>query len=88
MERIETFYGPFNVYLNRLSNSHENLYHISFVDKQNKAHVVLLTRYMNQWSFVNEENLPDWIISLKAQFEVLIRRSFRSDFSPSMAAAV
>jgi hypothetical protein len=88
MERIETSYGSFNVYLNRIANSQGDLYHISFVDKQNKAHVAILTRYMNQWSFVNEESIPDWIISLKGQFETLIRRSFKSDFSRSIAVAV
>ncbi|MGZ3952496.1 MAG: hypothetical protein ACXVBZ_13945 [Flavisolibacter sp.] len=88
MERIETSYGTFNVYLNRIVTPQGNLYHISFVDKQNKAQVAILTRYMNQWSFGNEQSLPDWIIGLKGQFEIFITRQFSSDFSSSMAVAV
>jgi len=42
METLETFYWNFTIYLNRLTSPQENLLQISFVDKRNKTHVVLM----------------------------------------------
>lgn len=79
MERIKTSYGTFTVYLNRIVSSEGNLYHLSFVDNHNKAQVAVLRKSNSGWSFVDEDKLPEWIISLKVQFETLIAKELFSE---------
>ncbi|MGZ3853938.1 MAG: hypothetical protein ACXVBX_14170 [Flavisolibacter sp.] len=79
MERIKTSYGTFTVYLNRIVSSEGNLYHLSFVDNHNKAQVAILKRSGGGWGFVDEDKLPDWIVSLKAPFETLISKELFSE---------
>jgi hypothetical protein len=80
MERIETTYGNFTVYLNRIDAPPRNLYHISFVDNRNKVHVAVLKKSINRWSFENSEKLPDWIFNLQPQFEMMIAKKLLTTY--------
>jgi hypothetical protein len=68
METLETTYGTFNIYVNRIVTQEEILLHISFVDKQNKTHIVLMRFTSGKWSFNEPEKLPGWIVNLKDEF--------------------
>lgn len=71
MQRLETNYGTFMVYINRL-NSSDDLFHISFVDKSNKLQTAIMEPKDANWTFVNKEILPGWILDLEKQFETLL----------------
>lgn len=68
METLETAYGTFNIYVNRVVTQEEILLHLSFVDKQNKTHVVLMRFTTGKWSFDQPEKLSGWIVNLKEEF--------------------
>jgi len=72
METLETPYGNFTIYVNRLTLPEENLLHISFVDKRNKTHVVLMRHSMGNWVFRNIKNTPLWIVSMQDLLNDLI----------------
>jgi hypothetical protein len=74
MEFLQTPFGSFTVYLNRLSESQENNFHISFVDKNNRLHVVLVQWTEEKCIIANRESLPDWIVALQDQLDVMIRK--------------
>ena len=87
-KKIETAHGKFNAYINRLHTPHGDSYHISFVDNHNKAHVAVLIESIDGWSFVNGETLPQSIIELHRQFEMLIARYSLRHHSQPLAKAV
>lgn len=68
METLETAYGTFNIYVNRVVTQEEILLHLSFVDKQNKTHIVLMRFTTGKWSFDQPEKLSGWIVNLKEEF--------------------
>jgi len=74
MEVIQTAFGLFNVYLNRLNEPDENLYHISFVDKNNKLHSMQMHFADGKWIFVSPNTYPDWVTRLEKQFSDLIMK--------------
>jgi hypothetical protein len=76
MEKLKTSYGVLNIYLNRIDSPDESLVHLSFVDKNNKAHIVLMKRRLDKYVFVEPEKLAGWIIDLQQQLNELIRRDF------------
>jgi hypothetical protein len=88
MERIKTAYGNFTAYVNRIGAGEEDLYHISFVDNRNKVHIAVLAESVGGWSFVNAEALPDSIVELHSQFEMLIARDSLRHHLPIIAKAV
>lgn len=75
METLETAYGVFNTYVNRVITPEEILIHISFVDKQNKTHIVLLRFASGKWSFDKPEKHPGWVVDLKDEFINLIAKN-------------
>ena len=78
MGTLETSYGNFSIYLNRL---HGNLFHISFVDKQNKTQFFLMRYQNDKWIFEGMNNLPDWISRMQDQLDTLIKRQLLKDQS-------
>lgn len=87
MEIIQTPYGNFNVYINTISSPQGLSYHISFVDKSKKTQIFTMEMVNNQLEFVNSLALPQWVSSLKDQFEGLVtkhrKREFQELRSPS-----
>lgn len=67
MKQIRTPYGVFNAYTNRLPESNDT-FNISFVDKNNKTHIVLLQCITDQWIMINAYIHPEWIVKLLPQF--------------------
>jgi hypothetical protein len=88
MNILETSYGRFHIYLNYLPSPDENLAHLSFVDKSNKTHIVLMRQLNGKWFFANPETLPHWIVSLQQQFDILVTGEILRNYQPSVAAAV
>jgi hypothetical protein len=88
MDILETPYGRFHIYVNYLPSEDENLIHLSFVDKNNKTHIVLMRQFNNQWHFEHSEKLPHWIINLQHQFDILITREMIRSYHPSVAKSV
>jgi len=74
MEVIQTAFGLFNVYLNRLSEPDKHIFHISFVDKNNKLHSMRMHFADGKWVFINPEAYPDWLVRLEKQFSDLIMK--------------
>ena len=84
MEVLDTIYGSFNVYVNRVVTEEEILLHISFVDKQNKTHIVLLKYILGRWSFDEPQKYPDWVIGLKDEFINLIAKNSIREFRSAL----
>lgn len=84
MELLETSYGTFNIYVNHVVTEEEILLHISFVDKQNKTHIVLMRYNSGKWLFDQPERYPDWILRLKDEFINLIAKNSIREFRDSM----
>lgn len=74
MEILETSYGTLSVYVNPLISSEENLFHLSFVDKNNKTHSILMKEDDGKWMFADPVSVPDWITGLHQQFNTLISK--------------
>jgi hypothetical protein len=72
MERMQSPHGNFNVYVNLLRSEGEMVFHISFVDKKNKLHVLLLRQENNAWSLMNPEQQPHWVLELLPQLQELL----------------
>lgn len=74
MEKLQTVYGSCNVYINKLASAEEGIfYHVSFVDKKNKAHI-LLVRYDYEVSVILQKEIhPNWILALEGQLHQIIK---------------
>lgn len=81
MQRLVTNYGNFNVYINRYPGSADNVFHISFVDRKNKLHVIFMREDYNRWIFINRERIPEWVLSHELQFQALILRELQQEGS-------
>jgi hypothetical protein len=84
MELLETSYGTFNIYVNRIFTKEEILLHISFVDKQNKTHIVMMRYTSGKWSFDQPEKHPSWILHLKDEFVSLIAKNSIREFREAL----
>lgn len=76
MNIMETSYGRFHIYVNHLPSHDENLVHLSFVDKNNKTHIVLMRQLNSKWFFADPGALPHWIIGLQEQFDILVTEKY------------
>lgn len=74
MELLKTPHGIFNCYVNPVQFLDEIYYHISFVDKSNKTHTVLMSKSESGWTFLNQDSLPSWIPYLQEQFAEMIEK--------------
>lgn len=83
MEILQTPMGNFNVYINRLTSPQENIYHISFVDRNNKTWVVLMQRTLTGWSIINSQRLPGWIMDLQRQLFDLVSTDYLREHQSS-----
>ena len=73
MKTLATPYGNFNIYLNYLTSIQGNSLHISFVDKHNHVHMIIMEKSVSdKWEFDDNKKYPLWILSLKNEFETLI----------------
>jgi hypothetical protein len=72
METLTTMYGNFNVYINQLFEAGEDIFHVSFIDKENKLQIVRMQMGLNKCSFVDPHGLPSWIIALEQQLSDII----------------
>lgn len=88
MNKLETSYGRFHIYVNCLSAEDENLIHLSFVDKNNKTHVVLMRQVNSKWVFAHPEALPHWIISLEEQFDTIATKELTRNYQSSTATPI
>lgn len=88
MNILETSYGRFHIYVNYLPSEDENLIHLSFVDKNNKTHIVLMRQLNGKWFFAEPEALPHWIISLQERFDILITGEILRNYQPSAMRAI
>ena len=84
MELLETSYGTFNIYVNRIFTEEEILLHISFVDKQNKTHIVMMRYTSGKWSLDQPEKHPSWILHLKDEFVSLIAKNSIREFREAL----
>lgn len=84
MELLDTAYGTFNIYVNRIFTEEEILLHISFVDKQNKTHIVMMRYTSGKWSFDQPEKHPSWILHLKDEFVSLIAKNSIREFREAL----
>jgi hypothetical protein len=88
MNILETTYGRFHVYINYLLSEEENMAHLSFVDKNNKTHIVLMRQFNGKWLLVQPETLSHWIVNLEEQFDILITTELLRNYQPAIATAV
>lgn len=88
MNILETSYGRFHIYVNYLPSQDENLIHLSFVDKDNKTHIVLMRQVNGKWLFAHPETLPHWIISLQEQFDILATKELIRNHQLLIATAI
>lgn len=84
MEVLDTSYGTFNIYVNRVVTEEEMLLHISFVDKQNKTHIVLMRYVSGKWSFDQPERYPAWVLGLRDEFINLIAKNSIREFRDAL----
>lgn len=84
MELLETAYGTFSIYVNRVFTEEEILLHISFVDKQNKTHIVIMRYNSGKWLFDQPEKHPAWVIHLKDEFISLIAKNSIREFREAL----
>lgn len=82
METLQTPYGNFNVYLNPLYSAQGNYFHISFVDKKNKLHVILMQEKWGVWLITDPGKQPDWILALSSQLDKLIIKEQLKTYKP------
>jgi hypothetical protein len=86
METLKTPQGTFTIYINPLNSPEGRQFHISFIDKQNKLHIVLMKRKEGVWVLAEPEKHPDWIKDLHCKFdELIIREQLRTHLPLAMA---
>jgi hypothetical protein len=73
MKRIKTPYGSFNTYINRLPEC-DDTFSISFVDKNNKSHIVLMQCICESWVMINAYLQTEWILKLLPQFILMVEQ--------------
>ncbi len=88
MNILGTTYGRFHVYINHLPSEEENLVHLSFVDKNNKTHIVLMRQLNGKWFLAHPGTLPHWIANLEEQFDILITKELLRSYQPAIDTAV
>lgn len=81
METLQTPYGRVTIYLNHLPE--ENSFHVSFVDKSNKTHTILMHYDGSRWVFSSTEHVPHWFVSFEAELNHLITKECISSYRPS-----
>lgn len=74
METLQTPHGKFTICLNPIYTPIETLFHVSFVDKNNKTHRMLMHCDFDLWKFSCPEEVPDWFINMEPQLGDLITR--------------
>lgn len=79
MEKLQTLFGNLNVYINRLPAPEENIFHVSFVDKQNKTHSILMHYDSERWAFCHREQIPMWVTELENPLGDLISKEMVQD---------
>jgi hypothetical protein len=72
MKKLLTPFGSFNIYINRLLEEGDDIFHISFIDKNNKAHIIHMQQGPVEWDIINPDAIESWIVSLRAQLQELI----------------
>lgn len=72
MKQLTTPRGTFAVYLNRIAQDSSEFCHLSFVDQENKLHIIIMQNCEEQWIIGNEFQLPQWIIDMKPRFVDII----------------
>ncbi len=80
MERLQTLYGSFNVYVNKLVSNEELQFHVSFVNQKNKLHILLMQYSAGGWKIAEKENQPGWIVALEGQMNNLIKNVFAAEY--------
>jgi hypothetical protein len=88
MEILQTPYGNFLVYVNRLDHLQDNIYHVSFVDKDNKTQVILMQRTLDGWSVSSPQNLPGWLMGLQHQLCDVVQKEHQKELQESMAEPI
>ncbi len=66
-KRLKSSGGSFNFYFNALADASEVRYHVSFVDKENKARAFIMYKLRNHWLMQDRAQCPDWIQELERQ---------------------
>jgi hypothetical protein len=77
--RMETPNGMVSLYFNGLLTADGIRYHISFVDREGKVHIIIMDEHKGRWKIINPQNYPEWIVSLESEFEILIRQRLRAE---------
>ena len=72
MEKLETLYGSFNVYLNKLPSVDGLFFHVSFVDRKNKVHCILMRYHSGLWTITEREKHPAWVLALEERLRKLV----------------
>jgi hypothetical protein len=72
METLTTPYGSFVAYVNRLTEDDRDIFHVSFIDKENKLRIVRMQMGVDNCIFANPGDLPSWIVDLEQQLSDLI----------------
>jgi hypothetical protein len=85
MKRLETIYGSFNVYVNRLISPEGIHFHLSFVDSRKKTQIVVMKKTGKGFEFINLENLPDWIVDLHSQLSGIVLKEVSENYSPAIS---
>jgi hypothetical protein len=81
MDTLKTPFGNFNVYINRLTAPKENIFHVSFVDKQNKTNTFLMHFNSEQWVFSDPSSVPSWFTEFEPELNNLITKECLKDFA-------
>ena len=79
MERLQTLYGAVNAYINKLPANGEPQIHVSFVDSQNKLHIVLMQYCFAGWKIAEQEKHPAWVTNLEEELNLLIKNATISE---------
>jgi hypothetical protein len=77
-KRLETSKGPFIFHFNRIFTAGGVHYHISFIDKNRKSQAFNMSEDGGKWTFVNPDNLPDWMVTIEAKLGNVITEHLRA----------
>lgn len=81
MEKLITSNGSYNVYINRLPEIDEKTFHLSFIDKNNKLHTLLMTCVNDNWQIKDDQSYDTWILALQPQLHQFIVKHLEQEYN-------
>jgi hypothetical protein len=75
-KRLRSVGGSFNFYFNPLPDKFDARYHVSFVDKDNRARSFIMLKYGDHWSLQDPGQCPEAIRHLEYQLQAALEHPY------------